>query len=106
MNARTAGRRCYSLASIACEPDWQRFARPSGRRSIGCWWELGSGAARLALEIEGSARLTSAKDGQSLSTIAAARSTYLNDRAASIYAGTNEIQRDIVARSFLARHPN
>ena len=27
--------------------------------------------------------------------------TYLNDRAASIYAGTNEVQRDIIAKIIL-----
>ena len=31
-------------------------------------------------------------------------STYLNDRASSVYAGSNEIQRNIVARSLLAGH--
>ncbi len=31
-----------------------------------------------------------------------AMSTYLNDRAASIYAGTNEVQRNLIARHLLA----
>jgi acyl-CoA dehydrogenase len=30
-------------------------------------------------------------------------SAYLNDRAASIYAGSNEVQRNIVASHLLAR---
>ncbi len=34
-----------------------------------------------------------------------AMSSYLNDRAASIYAGTNEVQRNIVAGQLLARRP-
>ena len=28
---------------------------------------------------------------------------YLNSRAASIYAGTNEVQRDLIARTVAAR---
>ena len=31
-----------------------------------------------------------------------AMSTYLNDRAASIYAGTNEVQRNLIAQHLLA----
>jgi len=31
-----------------------------------------------------------------------AMSAYLNDRAASIYAGTNEVQRNIIAAHLLA----
>jgi acyl-CoA dehydrogenase len=32
-----------------------------------------------------------------------AMSAYLNDRAASIYGGTNEVQRNIIATQLLAR---
>jgi len=31
-----------------------------------------------------------------------AMGAYLNDRAASIYAGTNEVQRNIIAQHLLA----
>jgi acyl-CoA dehydrogenase len=33
-----------------------------------------------------------------------AMGTYLNDRAASIYAGTNEVQRNLIAQHLLAAH--
>ena len=32
-----------------------------------------------------------------------AMSAYLNDRAASIYAGTNEVQRNLIAADILSR---
>ena len=33
-----------------------------------------------------------------------AMGTYLNDRAASIYAGTNEVQRNLIAQQLLSAH--
>ncbi len=41
-------------------------------------------------------------DGQTADHVAVAVPRYLNDRAASIYAGSNEIQRDLIARQLLA----
>lgn len=40
-------------------------------------------------------------DGQTPAELAIAVPRYLNDRAASIYAGSNEIQRDLIARLML-----
>ena len=40
-------------------------------------------------------------DGQTPAELAVAVPRYLNDRAASIYAGSNEIQRDLIARLIL-----
>lgn len=40
-------------------------------------------------------------DGQTPAAAAVAVPRYLNDRAASIYAGSNEIQRDLIARALL-----
>lgn len=40
-------------------------------------------------------------DGRAPADVAVAVPRYLNDRAASIYAGSNEIQRDLVARALL-----
>jgi alkylation response protein AidB-like acyl-CoA dehydrogenase len=40
-------------------------------------------------------------DGQTPASLASAVPRYLNDRAASIYAGSNEIQRDLIARMVL-----
>ncbi len=40
-------------------------------------------------------------DGQTADLLATAVPRYLNDRAASIYAGSNEIQRDLIARAVL-----
>ncbi|WP_422061899.1 acyl-CoA dehydrogenase family protein [Sphingopyxis sp.] len=40
-------------------------------------------------------------DGQTAPGVAVAVPRYLNDRAASIYAGSNEIQRDLIARLIL-----
>jgi len=40
-------------------------------------------------------------DGQTPADLAVAVPRYLNDRAASIYAGSNEIQRDLIARLML-----
>lgn len=55
----------------------------------------------LACEVEGItawARPT----GQTPADLAVAAPRYLNDRAASIYAGSNEIQRDLIAKLLLA----
>lgn len=54
----------------------------------------------LACDIAGSAAWAEA-DGQTPAERAVAVPRYLNDRAASIYAGSNEIQRDLVARILL-----
>ena len=54
----------------------------------------------LACDIAGQAAWAEA-DGQTPAELAIAVPRYLNDRAASIYAGSNEIQRDLVARILL-----
>src|SRR3546814_2540400 len=54
----------------------------------------------LACEVAGYAAWADA-DGQTPAELAVAVPRYLNDRAASIYAGSNEIQRDLIARVML-----
>ena len=54
----------------------------------------------LACEAAGHAAWADA-DGQTPAELAVAVPRYLNDRAASIYAGSNEIQRDLIARILL-----
>lgn len=54
----------------------------------------------LACEAAGYAAWADA-DGQVPAELAVAVPRYLNDRAASIYAGSNEIQRDLIARLML-----
>lgn len=54
----------------------------------------------LASEIEGPEGWA-VPDGQTRADLAVAVPRYLNDRAASIYAGSNEIQRDLIARLVL-----
>jgi alkylation response protein AidB-like acyl-CoA dehydrogenase len=54
----------------------------------------------LACDIEGYAAWAEA-DGQTTPDRTVAVPRYLNDRAASIYAGSNEIQRDLIARLML-----
>lgn len=65
---------------------------------------LGTEAAQridvLACEMAGHAAWADA-DGQTPDELAVAVPRYLNDRAASIYAGSNEIQRDLIARLML-----
>ncbi|KQZ71339.1 acyl-CoA dehydrogenase [Sphingopyxis sp. Root214] len=53
-----------------------------------------------ACEIAGHAAWADA-DGQTPAELAVAVPRYLNDRAATIYAGSNEIQRDLIARTML-----
>lgn len=55
----------------------------------------------LACEVAGYAAWADA-DGQTPAELAVAVQRYLNDRAASIYAGSNEIQRDLIARLMLS----
>lgn len=54
----------------------------------------------LACEVAGYAAWADA-DGQTPAELAVAVPRYLNDRAATIYAGSNEIQRDLIARIML-----
>ena len=54
----------------------------------------------LACDVEGMAAWA-VPDGQAPASLASAVPRYLNDRAASIYAGSNEIQRDLIARAVL-----
>ncbi|HWW55624.1 MAG TPA: acyl-CoA dehydrogenase family protein [Sphingopyxis sp.] len=54
----------------------------------------------LACDVAGYAAWADA-DGQTPAELAVAVPRYLNDRAASIYAGSNEIQRDLIARLML-----
>lgn len=65
---------------------------------------LGTEAAQridtLACEAMGHAAWAEA-DGQAPAELAVAVPRYLNDRAATIYAGSNEIQRDLIARTIL-----
>lgn len=65
---------------------------------------LGTEAAQridaLACDIAGYAAWADA-DGQTAATLATTVPRYLNNRAASIYAGSNEIQRDLIARTML-----
>lgn len=65
---------------------------------------LGTEAAQridvLACDIAGYAAWADS-DGQTPTELAVAVPRYLNDRAASIYAGSNEIQRDLIARQIL-----
>lgn len=55
----------------------------------------------LACDIEGQAAWA-VPTGQTPADLAVAVPRYLNDRAASIYAGSNEIQRDLLAKLILA----
>ncbi|MDO9368270.1 MAG: acyl-CoA dehydrogenase family protein [Sphingopyxis sp.] len=55
----------------------------------------------LACDIAGPAAWAEG-DGQTPAELAIAVPRYLNDRAATIYAGSNEIQRDLIARSMLS----
>lgn len=62
--------------------------------------ELSQRLDRLALQIAGpQAIIASRQQPDCLAALAARR--FLNNRAASIYAGSNEIQRDIIARVLL-----
>nr|WP_208417507.1 acyl-CoA dehydrogenase family protein [Sphingopyxis panaciterrae] len=65
---------------------------------------LGTEAAQridaLACEIAGYAAWAG-PDGQTPAALATTLPRYLNNRAASIYAGSNEIQRDLIARTML-----
>ena len=54
----------------------------------------------LACDVAGYAAWADA-DGQAPDELAVAVPRYLNDRAATIYAGSNEIQRDLIARMML-----
>ena len=54
----------------------------------------------LACNVAGYAAWADA-DGQSSAELTVAVPRYLNDRAATIYAGSNEIQRDLIARLML-----
>lgn len=54
----------------------------------------------LACEVEGMAGWAR-PTGQTPAEVAVAVPRYLNNRAASIYAGSNEIQRDLIARNVL-----
>lgn len=54
----------------------------------------------LACDIAGPAAWAEG-DGQTPAELATAVPRYLNDRAATIYAGSNEIQRDLIARAIL-----
>lgn len=54
----------------------------------------------LACDVAGAAAWADA-DGQMPAELSVAVPRYLNDRAASIYAGSNEIQRDLIARLLL-----
>ena len=54
----------------------------------------------LACDVAGYAAWADA-DGQTPADLAVAVPRYLNDRAATIYAGSNEIQRDLIARMML-----
>lgn len=55
----------------------------------------------LACDIEGQAAWA-IPSGQTPADLAVAVPRYLNDRAASIYAGSNEIQRDLIAKLMFA----
>ena len=55
----------------------------------------------LACDIEGQAAWA-VPNGQTPADLAVAAPRYLNDRAASIYAGSNEIQRDLIAKLMFA----
>lgn len=65
---------------------------------------LGTEAAQridtLACDVAGYPAWADA-DGQTPADLAVAVPRYLNDRAATIYAGSNEIQRDLIARMML-----
>ncbi len=54
----------------------------------------------LACDVAGYAAWADA-DGQTSAELTVAVPRYLNDRAATIYAGSNEIQRDLIARLML-----
>ena len=63
--------------------------------------ELSQRLDRLALQIAGpKAVIASQQPPDCLAALAVRR--FLNNRAASIYAGSNEIQRDIIARALLS----
>lgn len=75
-------------------------AIPSMMKILGT--ELRQAVNDLALEIEGSAGLRRSGDTGQIRFGEQIMATYLNDRAASIYAGANEVQRDIIAKILLA----
>jgi alkylation response protein AidB-like acyl-CoA dehydrogenase len=58
--------------------------------------ELRQHLTELAIEVEGEAANVLAGNLAS-----DAMATYFNDRAASIYAGTNEVQRNIIANALI-----
>ena len=64
--------------------------------------EISQRLDELALLIAGPAAFPTVLDAAP-DHVAVAMPRYLNDRAASIYAGSNEIQRDIIARMLLGR---
>jgi acyl-CoA dehydrogenase len=68
--------------------------------------ELRQRLTELAVEVEGRAAMAAVgTDARAelagFSSAADAMAIYLNDRAASIYAGANEIQRNIIAAALL-----
>ena len=75
-------------------------AIPSMMKIVGT--ELRQAANELALEIEGVDGLRRSIDPTQHQFGEQIMATYLNDRAASIYAGANEVQRDIIAKVMLS----
>ena len=76
----------HQVENVSCElADYHMYAQDT--------------ALREAVQREGAAWADA--DGQTPAELAVAVPRYLNDRAASIYAGSNEIQRDLIARLLL-----
>ena len=75
-------------------------AVPSAMKILGT--ELRQACNDLALEIEGVAGLRRSGGTVQHHFGEQVMATYLNDRAASIYAGANEVQRDIIAKIMLS----
>ena len=71
-------------------PRCSRSRGPKRRSGSICWPAKSPGLAGWAVA-----------DGQSPDLLATALPRYLNGRAATIYAGSNEIQRDLIARAVL-----
>lgn len=67
--------------------------------------ELRQHLTELAIEIEGLDAILlpseATDEGDVLASATDAMATYFNDRAASIYAGTNEVQRNIIANALI-----
>lgn len=99
--ARLSAFEMCELRMIAGQADSTPLASAASSMNKFVGTELRQDMTMLALDIEGAGSLPANSVIDHHAASVDASGTYLNDRAASIYAGTNEIQRTIVATSFL-----